>query len=65
MTECWDHLAMTPGLVLPDGRSHRLRGALRHIWQYKPTTGYNYRIWYEIDEAARVVMITRVWTTHP
>ena len=66
MTRCWDHLAMRPGLVLPGGRCHRLKGAhLSRTWHYKPTTGHNYRIWYGIDEPARIVLVTRVWATHP
>src|SRR5690242_2639693 len=54
MTQCWDHLAHTPDLVISGGRSHRLRGDhLRHIWQYKPTLGFNYRIWYTVDALLR------------
>lgn len=66
MTLCWDHLAHTPGLLIPGGRCHRLRGdQLSHIWQYKPTLGHNYRIWYVVDDAKLVVIVTEVHTSHP
>lgn len=65
MTACWDHLAMTPTLVLDNGRCHRLKGALRNVWQYKPTTGHNFRVWYHVDEHKRIVLVTEVHATHP
>jgi hypothetical protein len=65
MAACWDHLASTPTLVISNGRCHRLRGSLRNVWQYKPSTGYNQRVWCQVDEDELVVLVTAVHDTHP
>jgi mRNA-degrading endonuclease RelE of RelBE toxin-antitoxin system len=65
MTACWDHLAYRPGFVLPNGRCHELRGSYRGIWQYKPSTGHNYRVWYRFDEKEKTVLVTQVYDHHP
>lgn len=63
---CWDHMAHTPTRMLANERCHRLRGAhLRHIWQYKPTTGHNFRIWYVVDEPNHRVLVVAVHAHHP
>jgi hypothetical protein len=57
---------MTPTRMLPNERCHRLKGAhVSHIWQYKPTTGHNYRIWYLVDETNLRVLVTYVCDRHP
>ena len=65
MTACWDHLANSPTAMLPNERCHRLKGALATIWQYKPTTGHNKRVWYTVDDAQRRVLVTAVYEQHP
>lgn len=65
MTACWDHLANQPTTILPNERCHRLHGKLKDLWQYKPTTGHNYRVWYSVDQAQHIVLVTAVWDRHP
>jgi len=66
MKAAWDHLANTPTMMLPNERCHRLHGAkIAHIWQYKPTTGHNHRLWYTVDEGAVLVLVIEVHVTHP
>lgn len=65
-------VAMTSNPRRTDDRQHQLKGALAHTtvggraldhWQIEATSGG--RIWYAIDDNARVLWITHAGTAHP
>lgn len=64
MIRCWDHLANRPTMMLPN-RCYPLKGRYAGTWQYKPSTGHNTRVWYRVDEEARVTYIDAVFVQHP
>lgn len=65
-------VAMTSDPRRTDARQHQLKGALGSVsvggatlqqWQFEATAGG--RIWYAIDDEARVLWVTHAGTGHP
>jgi len=72
MVDTWEFLTATPTAVTPT--NYTLRGELATIvrdgrshqrWQHKPTSGGTARVWFYVDETARVVWLEHVHTSHP
>lgn len=72
LADAWDYLTNTPLLYHPE-RNYPLKGSLGFAvidgvqfeqWQYR-NLSHGARIWFCVDEKARVVYLTEVHTRHP